>query len=360
MASASDDATARMWVREYVTGSDQVDFRNYAREFAEGVPRRFFWLMEEIVRLGRMREGRILDVGCGFGWQAVALSILAHARVVANDIRPLMTSTVDRRVAALRDRGAPVAIEALTGDICDLDLPDASFDAIVCNQTIEHVHDLGRMLLACHRLLRPGGRIVITNDNNALNRRQLDEIRAMWQRRDTDWGYIQELKGERPEENRDIQPYAAMRASIIAAANPELRPDDAERMARATAGLTRPAIERLAAAYTPGGALPTPPRLSWCRNPETGEYCERQLDPFAVADLMRASGFEAQVRHGFRRRPLSWLNGLSARPLNHFLYQLGPFFLLVGAKAHQPAQAPAPSARVRPARGVAAGQSLTG
>src|ERR1019366_7652245 len=96
---------------------------------------------EHIVELGRMENGRILDIGCGFGWDAVAISLLAKATVVANDIRPEMTSGVN--------------VETLTGDICNIDLPDNSFDAIICQQTIEHVHDLEALFKVCFRLLKP-------------------------------------------------------------------------------------------------------------------------------------------------------------------------------------------------------------
>ncbi len=333
-ATPNNDASARHWVHRYINEGANADFLSYARHYDGGSPDRFFWAMAEIARLARMTPNdRVLDVGCGFGWQAVALAALSGAHLVANDIRPLMTATLADRVAAIQSAGAPIAIEPLTGDICDLNLPDATFDAIICNQTIEHVHDLDRMFATCARLLKPGGRIVVTNDNNARNHRQLAEIRAMWARRDADWTYIAQLQTDRPEENRDIQPYATMRSAMIAQANPQLDAPTIHRLANATAGLTRPTIEHLATHFTPTTTLPTPPSLSWCRNPETGEYCERQLDPTAVANLMQAHGLPTQVRHGFRRPPLNWLNGLVLRPLNDALFQLTPFFFLVGTKS---------------------------
>ena len=71
-----------------------------------------------------------------------------------------------------------VRIEPLTGDICTLDLPPASFDAIMSNQTIEHVHDLDAMFDVCFAALRPGGRIVIANTNNALNSKNLATMKG--------------------------------------------------------------------------------------------------------------------------------------------------------------------------------------
>src|SRR5204863_5490680 len=98
------------------------------------------------------------------------------------------------------------------------------------------------------------------------------------------------------------------------------------------AGLVEDQIADLARRYTPATPLPTPPYLSWCRNPATGEFCERQLDPYAAAATLRAAGFHAEVRHGFRRRPLSLLNAAQLRPLNRALFELSPLFILVATK----------------------------
>ena len=322
----------RKWVREYVTGCEHPDFRAYAGDLANSSMPRFLWFMEYLVRRGKMRHGRILDIGCGFGWQAVAISMLASGTVVANDIRPLMTAIVSERVGAIRRKGAPVSVDVLTGDICTEKLPEASFDAIVCNQTIEHVHDLAMMLRACFQTLRPGGSIVITNDNNALNRRHFTKIQHMWKRRDSDWDFIKELKEKRSEENREIQPYAVMREQIVRRMNPGLSDHEVQAIVEATAGLVKPDIESVARNYNPIKSLPTPPKLSWCRNPLTGEYCERQFDPFAVADMMRSLGLLAHVRHGFRKWPLSWFDGITIRPINRWLFERRRLFIIVGLK----------------------------
>jgi ubiquinone/menaquinone biosynthesis C-methylase UbiE len=320
------------WVREYIAGCDHPDFRAYASGRPETADGRFEWLIDHLARLGRMHGGRILDIGSGFGWDAVALSLLTGGTVIANDIRPLMTSLTAQRVASLRSQGAPVSVEVLTGDICTLNLADASFDAVICNQTIEHVHDLEAMLRVSFRVLKPGGRMVITNDNNVRNRKQFAEIRELWKKRDSDWAFIEQLKRERPEENREIEPYAVMREAIVRKAKPSLADANVQALVAATAGLTQREIEWIAREYTPAFSLPTPPALSWCRNPVTGEYCERQLDPAVVVDVLRSVGFRAQFRHGFRRWPLRALNGVRLPVLNDWLFQLRPFFIVVGTR----------------------------
>ena len=319
------------WVQEYIDGCDNPDFRAYAHG-KSATEERYVWMIGHLIELGRMQNGRVLDIGCGFGWDAVAISSRANATVVANDIRPEMTSVVEKRVEEINKLGAGVKIEMLTGDICSVALPANSFDAIICQQTIEHVRDLDAMFSVCFRLLRPGGRAIFTNDNNVFNRASFLKEEEMWKRRDNDWEFIEELKRQRPIENRDIQPYAVMRKDIVLRANPSLKEPEVEMIVQATAGLTEKEIVPIAKSYMPGQKLPTPPYSSWCRNPITGEYCERQLNPFELADDLAAQGFVTWIRHGFRRWPLCWLNEVPLRWLNKVLFNYRPYFMVVGMK----------------------------
>jgi SAM-dependent methyltransferase len=320
------------WVQEYIEGSDNADFKAYLGN-KSAFDERYVWMTRHLVELGRMQNGRVLDIGCGFGWDAVAISLQANATVVANDIRPEMTSVVESRVEDLKKRGANVKVETSTGDICgNIGLPEGSFDAIICQQAIEHIHDLEALYRACFRLLKPGGRVILTNDDNVLNRAKFLEAQEMWKRRDTDWEFIEALKKERPIENRDIQPYAVMRRDIVLRANPGLAEGDVTKIVDATAGLTSKEIEPLARSYSSGQKLPTPPHSSWCRNPVTGEYCERHLNPFELAEDLAAQGFVAEVRHGFRKWPLNWLNRTHIRWLDTMLFNFRPFFMIVGVK----------------------------
>lgn len=319
------------WVQEYIDGCNNPDFKAYAAKIS-ATDERYVWITRHLVELGRMQNGRVLDIGCGFGWDAVAISLEANATVVANDVRPEMTSVVKKRVEEINKRGAGVKVEILTGDICNIGLSDSSFDAIVCQETIEHVHDLDALFEVCFRVLKPAGRAIFTNDNNALNRAEFLKEQRMWKRRDADWEFIEELKKERPIENRDIQPYSVMRRDIVLGANPSLSESDVKKIVEATAGLTAKEIAPLALSYTQGLELPTPPYSSWCRNPVTGEYCERQLNPFELAESLAAHGFIAEVRHGFRRWPLSWLNSIHIRWLNTMLFNYRSYFIIVAVK----------------------------
>lgn len=57
-------------------------------------------------------------------------------------------------------RGAARADGIRNEDLCALSFADASFDAIVSLDVLEHIPDYRQALLECHRCLRPGGRLM--------------------------------------------------------------------------------------------------------------------------------------------------------------------------------------------------------
>lgn len=327
---AADDV--RRWMNVYLHPSGVPDFDTYASGVAQHLER-FLWFVGYMMRLGNVFDCRVLDIGCGFGWYAVAISLLGRNAVVANDIRPQMTACVKERVSALRTSGCPVAVEPLTGDICDAALPDESFDAIVSNQTIEHVRDLDAMFKQCIRMLKRGGRLILADDNNVLSRAARAEAAEMWEMRDRSWDYVEALKRERPIENAGIKPYAALREEIVARANPRLDAVARAHIVQATAGLLKADIERFAREYSASAKLPVRPRFSWCRNPLTGEYCERLLHPYEIARSLERLGFRARVLHAFRRLPLRILNDVRIPGLNELLFNVRPIFLVCAIKA---------------------------
>ncbi len=53
-------------------------------------------------------------------------------------------------------------LELVADDITTSELEHAGFDLILCSEVIEHIPDSGAALRSMHRLLRPGGRLVLT------------------------------------------------------------------------------------------------------------------------------------------------------------------------------------------------------
>ena len=331
MTSISNETLART-VKDYILGSDHPDLQVYRRNITDDTVDRWANMMKVHCQLGRFFNKEILEVGCGFGWDAVGLSLIGNNKVIATDILPSMIDGVNECLATQEAKGNKLNIEAKQGDICNIDLPSKSFGGIYSSEAVEHVHDLEAMFDRCYDLLQPGGRILIFNDSNQYNTDFREATFEMWKERDRSWEHAKWLESDvRPVEHKGAKPYAVMREEIIAESGIEL--DDASRtkLVEATAGLKRTEILEAVNGFMADGTVPVKPEFSWCRNPETGEYAERLLDPFQMAGWMKSSGFKnVQVRHAFLKFPYRLFNGVQLRPFNEWLFDKRAMFILVG------------------------------
>lgn len=328
------NADIKRILAEYVQGSDHPDLQVYRRGVTDPSYLDVWqWRMKHFCDLGNFYGERILEVGCGFGWDAVGLALTGGNTVVASDILPSMIQGMSECLETMRGKGVDLPITPLQGDICSLDLPPNSFDGIFSTEAIEHVHDLGLMFDNCYRLLKPGGTTLIVNDSNRFNRAACEHSWEGWADRDDSWEHVDWLKSEvRPVEHADAKPYGVMREEMIRATEPSLSDSEVAALRQATAGMIRPEIERAVTDYKASGKLPVRDEFGWCRNPETGEYSERLLDPFELKRMLKKSGFKVQLRHVFRKKPLNLLNGVQFRPLNMRLFAMRPLFALVATK----------------------------
>lgn len=322
-------------LREYVQGSEHPDLQVYRRGITDPSHMEvWLWRMKHFCDLGRFYNKRILEVGAGFGWDAAALALIGNNEVVASDILPSMIDGMSDCVDTMKKKGSPIPITPMQGDICMLDLPDESFDGIFSTEAIEHVHDLSLMFHNCYRLLKRRCRAVIVNDSNRYNEEARQHSWEGWTDRDQSWEHIEWLKKEiRPVEHKDARPYGVMREDIIRSAAPGLSDDDVTKLRHATAGMIKGEIEDAVAKYQRDRRVPTRDEFGWCRNPETGEYSERLLDPFELKRMLQDTGFNVQLRHVYRKMPLRLLNGVQFRPLNQRLFALRALFVLVAEKA---------------------------
>ena len=98
--------------------------------------------------------GSVLDIGCGNAWVADALT-RADTSVISFDI----ASTNLKKALEKVPRGNHFAVR---GDVLNLPFRDDSFDAIISSEVIEHVPHLKGYLANIIRVLKPGGRAIIT------------------------------------------------------------------------------------------------------------------------------------------------------------------------------------------------------
>jgi 2-polyprenyl-6-hydroxyphenyl methylase/3-demethylubiquinone-9 3-methyltransferase len=106
---------------------------------------------------------RVLDVGCGGGLLAEALT-RAGARVTAIDLAPGMIE-----VARLHAAESALAVDyRLVGAEEMAAAEPAGFDVVTCMEMLEHVPEPAAMTATLAQLLRPGGALFVSTINRNL------------------------------------------------------------------------------------------------------------------------------------------------------------------------------------------------
>ena len=108
------------------------------------------------VTKGLPPDARIVDVGCGDGFHLGLLAEFGASGWLVEGIDPDPRAAVAGRALGLRIHTATVE---------QADLAAGSYDLALLIMTIEHVADPTALLLGMHRLLKPGGRLLLVTDN---------------------------------------------------------------------------------------------------------------------------------------------------------------------------------------------------
>lgn len=115
------------------------------------------WAQLLVEAAGLMTGERVLDIACGTGVvpRTAASRVGPGGTIVGVDINPMMLQEARRASSGLQ-----TAIEYLESNVQSLPLPDASFDAVFCQQGLQFFTDRLAALKEVHRVTTPRGRAV--------------------------------------------------------------------------------------------------------------------------------------------------------------------------------------------------------
>ena len=117
------------------------------------------WVRVLLDAAGLSARERVLDLACGTGLvaRAAAERVGEGGRLVGVDLNPGMIA-----VAQTLPAPAGATIEWITCSALDLRLPDASFDAVLCQQGLQFFPDKPLAMREMRRVLVRGGRIALS------------------------------------------------------------------------------------------------------------------------------------------------------------------------------------------------------
>lgn len=102
---------------------------------------------------------RVMDAGCGLGGCAVWLARHRGAHVTGVNITPYQVAAARE---SARRAGVSGSVEFVEADFADTGLPGGAFTVVWALESSVHARDKGAFIREAHRLLLPGGRLMIS------------------------------------------------------------------------------------------------------------------------------------------------------------------------------------------------------
>lgn len=153
------DPAARVFERFVHWGywEDPASAAGTAEDLVEAMGR----LNDEVVAPARISDGQsVLDAGCGFG------GTLAGLNGSRSGMKLVGVNIDERQIEVARSQARARegnSLEFVRADACALPFPDASFDAVLAVECIFHFPSRQKFLREAARVLRPGGRLALSD-----------------------------------------------------------------------------------------------------------------------------------------------------------------------------------------------------
>lgn len=120
-----------------------------------------------IHEIGNVKGKKVLDVGCEAGYVSMKIAERG-AHITSIDV---CEPALEQFRAKIKGKHYEQSITIMNAMAHKMPFEDNSFDVVVCTEVIEHMPEVDTCFAEMHRVLKPGGKLVITFPNENLRRK---------------------------------------------------------------------------------------------------------------------------------------------------------------------------------------------
>ncbi len=146
----------------YTKQQSQAEFGRWSESYDQSILQRLIFAPSHgciLEQIGDERPIRVLDIGCGTGQFLERLDDCnLGGEIWGIDFSAEM---IEKGIDRLRGRAS--GIQMVCGDSESLPIATDTFDVVTCSNSFHHYPDQVKAVAEMHRVLRPGGRLMIVD-----------------------------------------------------------------------------------------------------------------------------------------------------------------------------------------------------
>ena len=293
-------------------------YRYFSRYFKN--PNKFegyIGLCRYLSHVTKAKNASVLDLGCGFGMMATLFGLYGAKEVVGYDLNKEKIDLFKQLLLYIDTEIKNV--KPFLGDSSKIEYPNRYFDVVVTNETLSHVREMEHTIEEIYRILKPGGRLLVRDGNNSLFLWGRVRRRMFWRR--IEQGPVD------PSAFRSTDvplPFIEVRQKMILEKFPQMDREKVQLLSQETKGMFGNEIFEAVEKFEKTGKIPARPKFRY-RNPMTGEFPEREINPFRLKMMLIKRGFEASFIPYFYSESFSGTEMMIKR----FFYLMGRYISIL-------------------------------
>ncbi|MBT4856160.1 class I SAM-dependent methyltransferase [bacterium] len=274
-----------------------------------------------------------MEYGGGVGILSLLAKEAGVGTVLYNDIYPVSCNdaqAIGKALGCEADHYIPGDIDPV---IEYLKNHKISCNAVASYDVIEHVYNIEEFLQKLKKLSsRNSLSIFMSSGANTCNPRIKSALTKLHHQHEYEdrlnlWGH---------KKRDSLQSFYTIRKDIIRKYKPSLTKYQIDQLSRATRGMIQKDIHACIDKFKKTRLIPAEPTSSDTCDPHTGNWSEHLMDPYHLIEVLRTSGFQAQLVPGYYGHNTNTIKNHMSSALNSSIslvpalgIKLAPFYSLL-------------------------------